>query len=935
MTYQLHSKHDNNGRLTIGLIPENSANEHENRMRLGIIEAAKKHNVNLICFTHLEAITNQSITYGHEAEQYQNSHDILLELIEQFDIDGLLFLGWSVLYDGDGLDQIKRHFAEIPILSLGKIFPGMPSVYCNGGENIQELILHLIHKHDYRKIAFVESWIEDSRKDFYITTMKEQGLFDPDLLVSATDVSVGSLADRPAKTLSLLLDERKVNFDAIIVMRAEEARIMLELLLERGLRVPDDVCITSYEDDLSIQYAYAPMTTIYFPFYEIGYTGCERMIELLTTGEVIDLTEVPSHIVYRQSCGCKLDDHASLATIDLATTLQKSEAEKAALVTKMITKHRHDLVVEEFNQSLLNTFSSSKILDILEPNLELLDIRSCNIFLNGKLSNRFEYCSHIYSYENHHRISTEPTVHIRSFNRQKMHEDGESKLLIVSLLHVEKNYIGHISFEPGPWDGLLYLRLAILLSHAFIGTHMVDKLTQEIILRKEKEKQLSYYANFDTPTQLLNRRSFYEAISQIADVDRFYFCYMDMDGFKNVNDSYGHAAGDQMLIEISHRVQQILSSYVLKFSKKQFVMGLHEDEEVDAIFRMGGDEFIAIIPDLAEPGVVAIINELIERLRMEYIVMGKRVQISCSVGISCFPHDSDDRMQLVQYADMAMYRAKKEGGNQYRLFKSQMMQESLMRREISNHLRYALENNELSIHYQPQVDCTNGTIIGLEALLRWNHPVLGQVPPATFIPIAEESGLIVQIGDWVMRKAVEQMIAWKHDNVPPIRIAVNLSAIQFFDGQLVKKVRTLLEETGWEASLLEFEITENIAMKEEHISILHKLRKLGVAISVDDFGTHYSSLSYLKRFPVTKLKLDKSFIRGIQSDPKDREMIKAIIFVAKTFDLEIIAEGVELLEEVKYLLDNGCTLIQGYYYYKPMDPSDIRKILQQSTTSQL
>lgn len=1014
MQHYIHSKHNNKGRITIGLIPENSANEDENRMRIGVVEAAKKHNVNLICFTHLEAITKNSVSYGYEAEQFQHSHEILQQLIEEFEIDGLLFLGWSVLFDGENLEKFKKRFSHIPLLSLGRILPDIPSVFFDGREYVQEMLLHLIHKHQYRKIAFIESWREDDRKFSYLQTMKKYGLYDPKLFVSAADLDGVMLSERPQRALSLLLDERKVEFDAIVVMRSEESRIMLEQLKLRGMSVPYDVALTSYEDDISIQYSYPPITTVYFPFQEMGYAGCEKMIELLTEGTIPLTTAVPGHILFRHSCGCMQEEDWSRSwseapeheidldvisremyhldldfqeldhsfkrsmendSFEFITTLENqmkerssginsyqrlislyrsyyplylqmnvnemakaenlwhlarvaiSESEKAWLVNEMITKRNRELTLEEFGQSLLNAFEMSKIFNVLEFNLSLLGIHSCNIFLSGETQRRFEDCTHIYGYSENNRYTMQESMNTKGYNRQLIQENHTGTILIVSLLHVELNYFGYICFEPGPLEGTLYLRLAIQLSNALISSLTVDKLKREIILRKEKEKQLSYYAHYDTVTGLLNRRSLYEGISQLEERKKFFIFFLDVDGFKSVNDSLGHDAGDQLLIEISNRIKGVLKEQVVKFPNYRVLDADESEHGAWGICRLGGDEFIAIIDKTGIEDVAELANQLIEQIRMPYTIKDVKVLISCSLGISCYPTDGLDRKLLIQYADIAMYRSKRAGGNHYQLFNALMMQESLSKLELSNHLRQALDNDELTLNYQPQMDCIEGKIIGVEALLRWNHPTMGPIPPSTFIPIAEETGLIISIGEWVLRKACEQMMLWQKAKLPAMTLAVNLSANQFLDGKLVEKVSAILEETGLEAQYLEFEITENVAMKEDQIILLHELRNLGVSISVDDFGTQYSSLSYLKRLPVTKLKLDQSFVRGIQSDSKDREMIKAIIFVAKSFELEVIAEGVETLEEVNYLIDHGCSLIQGYYFYKPMPPEKISQVV--------
>jgi diguanylate cyclase (GGDEF)-like protein len=384
--------------------------------------------------------------------------------------------------------------------------------------------------------------------------------------------------------------------------------------------------------------------------------------------------------------------------------------------------------------------------------------------------------------------------------------------------------------------------------------------------------------------------------------------YFDLDDFKLVNDTYGHYMGDQLLKRVVDNIQQASLS-------------------IDLFARLGGDEFALLLTEQkGKEEICSIVERIYNLFKEPFNLGGHEYIVSISLGIATYPSGGKTVEELFKSADIAMYEAKKTGGNSYKFYSSWMESDTIAEMELVNHLRQALERQELLIHYQPQVDCQMGQIVGVEALLRWNHSKKGYISPAAFIPLAEDMGIIIPIGDWVMRQACEQMKAWHDAGLPAIKVAVNLSVKQFQDEKLVDKVRSILQETGLEAKYLELEITENVGMKDEELGILLELRQLGVSISVDDFGMNYSSLSYLKRFPVTKIKLDQSFIRGIQTDEKDRAMIKTMIFLAQSFGLEIIAEGVESMEEAKYLLANGCSHIQGFYYYRPMEVDRIVEI---------
>ncbi|NEW08540.1 EAL domain-containing protein [Paenibacillus sp. SYP-B3998] len=439
---------------------------------------------------------------------------------------------------------------------------------------------------------------------------------------------------------------------------------------------------------------------------------------------------------------------------------------------------------------------------------------------------------------------------------------------------------------------------------------------------QESEQMLSYLAYHDALTRIYNRAHFQTLLKEQMEYDyaktsSLVVLFFDLDNFKMVNDSHGHHIGDMLLQEVVGRIQRAELPY-------------------HTLARFGGDEFAMLLKDCTgENPIQHLCERLLDLIKDPFIIANRSFFVSISIGIAQYPHDGVTWETLLKNADMAMYVAKRETGSSYTFFNKQMETNSLTKLEMGNHLRQSMERNELEIVYQPQVDCTLGKIIGVEALLRWNHTTKGYISPAEFIPLAEEMGMIVPIGEWILRGACNQMKDWHNRLEQPLAISVNLSVRQLQDERFVDKVCHILEESGLEAKYLEMEITENVAMQDEQVDALRHLRNLGIAISVDDFGTHYSSLSYLKRFPVTKIKLDQSFVRGVQSDDKDRAMIKAIISVANSFQLEIIAEGVETEEQASFLVENGCRQIQGYYFFRPMNADQIVQVLGQSLQPKL
>lgn len=436
------------------------------------------------------------------------------------------------------------------------------------------------------------------------------------------------------------------------------------------------------------------------------------------------------------------------------------------------------------------------------------------------------------------------------------------------------------------------------------------RLSIEVEERREAEQRVEFLAYHDVLTRLPNRELARDRLHQaVADAHRHgtvvALVFLDLDHFKTINDSLGHAVGDRLL----QWVAQCLRSHV---------------REVDTVSRQGGDEFLLILKDLPDvDAVIPIVAKLIDELSQPMMIEGRELSTSASIGIAMAPNDGTDFDTLSQRADTAMYRAKEEGRNTYRFFDDRMNQESIERLTLRQELRRALEQKQFALFYQPQVDLKTRKLIGMEALIRWRHPERGLISPATFIPVAEESGLIVPMGDWVIEEAARQSMAWQADGIKPVTVAVNLSALQFRRGNLETVVSQALAVSGMPASLLELELTESVLISDSD-SVENRLRALkamGVTVSIDDFGTGYSSLAYLRRFSVDKLKIDQSFVRDLMRSPDDVGIVRAIIQMAFSLGLKTIAEGVESEPMAQLLTDLGCEEGQGYAFARPM-PAD-------------
>jgi predicted signal transduction protein with EAL and GGDEF domain len=355
--------------------------------------------------------------------------------------------------------------------------------------------------------------------------------------------------------------------------------------------------------------------------------------------------------------------------------------------------------------------------------------------------------------------------------------------------------------------------------------------------------------------------------------------------------------------------------------------------EIDTVARLGGDEFTVLLDELRESSDAAgVAEKLLAVLAQSFTLSGHELFISGSIGISCYPNDGNDTQILLKNADAAMYRAKESGRNTYRFFSADMNAHALERLVMTSSLRLALERNEFVLHYQPVVDLATGEFNAMEALVRWRHPELGMVPPVRFIPLAEDSGLIIPIGEWVLKTACAQMKAWQTDGIAPRRMAVNLSARQFKQKDLTQRIVAILDETGLAPQCLELELTESMVMQDpaEAEKVLDLLHNMGITLAVDDFGTGYSSLSYLKQFPIDFLKIDRSFVKGTPDNPDDVGITRAIIALAKSLDLQVIAEGVETEQQLAFLKAEGCEEAQGYLLSKPISAEELEPLLRKN-----
>lgn len=442
-------------------------------------------------------------------------------------------------------------------------------------------------------------------------------------------------------------------------------------------------------------------------------------------------------------------------------------------------------------------------------------------------------------------------------------------------------------------------------------------VSREITHQKIAEQRIEYLATHDALTGLPNRVMFSQLLNQAILTARRYdrrfaVMFVDLDRFKFVNDSLGHGVGDKLLQELAGRFRRVLRAS-------------------DVLARISGDEFVLMIHEAKDSAqTAAAARKILSSAIKPFLLNGQECRVTASIGIAMFPGDGEDEQSLMKNSDSAMYYAKEQGKNNFQFYSQDIKSSSLERLSLETHLRHALQRNEFSLHYQAKLDLRSGAITGVEALLRWDNPVLGSVSPNHFIPVAEETGIIVPIGKWVMRTACAQIVAWKKAGLPPICVAVNLSPRQFANEKLLGEIAEVLKETGIPPHLLELEITEGMVIGDTAaaVHLLTAIKHLGVRLAIDDFGTGYSSLGQLKNFPIDTLKVDRSFIRDIVSNAEDKAITEAIIAIGKTLSMTVVAEGVETGDQEAFLREHACDEIQGYYFSKPLPAEAFAQLMR-------
>jgi len=510
------------------------------------------------------------------------------------------------------------------------------------------------------------------------------------------------------------------------------------------------------------------------------------------------------------------------------------------------------------------------------------------------------------------------TMKLAETRAKQAHQEAE--ILLRQVGETAIDVLTEQSLRIDNFRGIMIVTLTALGIMA-IGLVMLGFRLQSIVYAlRESEEQIRYRANYDSLTHLPNRLNFIEHLSEAIsrgrrDPGQIALLFIDLDRFKTINDTLGHDYGDELIKQVASRIRKAI-------------------RETDVVSRLGGDEFTVLLANMTDEIHASIIaKSILDQLSRPFQLFGHEVYSGASIGITVCPQDGSDTMTLLKNADMAMYEAKDQGRNTFRFFTSQMTDRARQFLELDKEMRRALIQDELQMHFQPILEMEKKTLVGVEALLRWQHPDKGLVLPDEFITVAEETGLIEDIGLWVLRRACEQALPWlENDLHPEFYLSINISMRQFKGGFDRKQLLKILDQTGFPADKLQLEITETLLMDDDKRirEVLSDLRKMGIRLAVDDFGTGYSALSYLREFPVNTLKIDRSFVHDIVNNKNNRRLVETIINMAHGLELVTIAEGVESEEQDALLSELGCNMVQGYYYCRPVAAQDIRDLTRKT-----
>jgi diguanylate cyclase (GGDEF)-like protein len=858
-------------KMTIGIIAKHIEGYINGNIIAGVYAAAKKEQARIVA---VRTMYNNYVNFP----KYDNP--LAMEVVD----------GWVVVNDA-----VDDHFFErvraagVPIVSVNRTVKHVPSIITDNFQGMYDSVEHMI-KHGHRKIAFIGEMSNPNtmlRLDGYVQALQDYGIEADTKLVfdSKTFNNYGG-----HHAIELLLDQG-VPFSAVVATSDRIGIGALEKLHRAGLRVPEDIALIGYND---IPYtSKIGMSTIFHPGYEMGVKSAQTVMSLIQGKNVEESYTIKAKLVLRNSCGCGLEP-SSDERIEEETDFN----------------YLQDLVdsYQEIGSSLLR----SGVMNLRDISWMTNVKLSCLALWKEQDGLKQLHIDQSYAYNRQLDYLQAQIFRTEQFPPDEMFdmEQGGSDFVWISMIRTHQREWGLLALSGNSFIENSRDKMSIsMMSHVLDSLAAILERDELLAESKAIEEQVRYMAYHDSLTGLLNRSALQEIVpSWLEDVRmrqvKAAIILLDLDRFKFINDSYGHLLGDQLLIQVAERLKQ------------------HAFPAGSILFRLGGDEFVVMLPRIySAEAAVAASQGVIDLFRSAFHIGSYEFHVNCSLGISIFPDDGGDMTELIRHADMAMYRAKAKGSNQWELFHQEMNERTIHIMEMESGMRRALANQEFSLYYQPQMDTATNQLFGFEALIRWNSPERGFVPPMEFIPIAEETGLIMPIGEWVLREACRQMKQWQsYAGVSMLKCSVNISGRQFEQRDFIEQLRRILDETGLHPSSLCLEITESMAIHDVDfcISQLAELNQLGIGIALDDFGTGYSSLALLGRLPIQYVKIDRQFISNVTTNQADQAIVQAVVSLARSLEMDVIAEGVEETAQRKSLQHMGCRYYQGYLVSPPI-----------------
>jgi diguanylate cyclase (GGDEF)-like protein len=801
--------------------------------------------------------------------------------------------GWIVINDvAESSYLIKLHELGIPVVSANRLVDVIPcaSILTDNYKGMYTSTEHLIH-HGHRRIAFIGDLGNPNmriRLEGYLQALKVYGIEqDPQLIVDSKTFNYAGGYQAAEKLL-----HQAVAFTSVVAASDMNAIGILEKLKSVGLRVPTDIAVIGFND---IPYAATiGLTTMFHPGYEMGRKAAELLIRKIQ-GEpfVSEKHVIPCELVSRTSCGCSLDretpvvEMADGANVNFVQHMVENYQEIGSNLLRYGHINLQDLSwMANSNVSCLALWkedpASNPVLEI-DQHYDRREGKSC---LAGALFPGEQF----------------PPEELFK------NEFGGSDSILVHIIRTHRREWGLLALTGSSFIDQTNERLSVsMMAHVLDSLAAILERDDLLLESRAASEQISYLAYHDPLTGLLNRTALSERIPLLLENAEdsgasIAFILLDLDRFKMINDSYGHLLGDQLLIQVTERLRKL-------------------PLDMNCLFRLGGDEFVIVLPQIEDKEeVVRLGEQILTLLQPVFLLERSEFYISGSLGISIFPDNGQNMTELIKHADIAMYRAKAKGKNQLEVFHSDMDIRTKHMLEMDNGIRKALTNNELQLYYQPQIDVMTGKLFGFEALIRWFSPERGIVSPVEFIPVAEETGQIIYIGEWVLREACKQMKKWRMKGGEWMKCSVNISGRQFEQRDFVDRLRFILAELDVDPRSLCLEITESIAIQDVEFCLaqLHDLNELGISIALDDFGTGYSSLVLLKQLPIQYVKIDRSFISHMASTSEDKAIVQGIVSLTHSLGMQVIAEGVEDAEQLHCLHSMGCDYFQGFLTSPPV-----------------